>query len=62
MRPHNLDTYREGWLRIEFCTICGAEGQQLFETCKEVTKKDDTQFELFSCFTGKKIDRKSEQS
>lgn len=63
MRPHSHSTYKEGWLRVEFCTICGAEGQQLFEPCKPpVKKEDDSQFELFSCFTGKKIDRQQEQS
>jgi len=30
---HKLDTYKEGWQRVEFCTVCGKEGLELNEGC-----------------------------
>lgn len=48
MKPaHKIDTYKEGWQRVEFCTVCGAEGLDLLEDCQPPVKKDDVQLELF---------------
>jgi len=43
---HKLDTYKEGWLKVEFCTVCGKEGRELEEDCVPL-KKDEAQLELF---------------
>lgn len=43
---HKIDTYKEGWQRVEFCTVCGKEGQELDEECKP-QQKSEAQLELF---------------
>lgn len=51
--PHKIDTYKEGWQRIEFCTVCGAEGIDLGEDCTPEEKPEE-QLELF-------VDKSQEQ-
>jgi len=43
---HKTDSYKEGWQRIEFCTVCGAEGLDLQEDCVPLEKEAE-QLELF---------------
>lgn len=43
---HDIDTYKEGWQRIEFCTVCGAEGIDLGEDCVK-PEQQEAQLELF---------------
>lgn len=54
--PHKLSTYKEGWQRIEFCTICGEEGIDLGEECTPSKEQDAIQLELFSEVSPKKVD------
>lgn len=44
---HKIDTYKEGWQRVEYCTVCGAEGLELLEDCPGPDQKGDEQLELF---------------
>lgn len=60
MRQHQIDTYKEGWQRIEFCIICSAEGQELRLECVGILPSKD-QLELFSQNTEKDIDTRKEQ-
>lgn len=46
MKPHVIDFYKEGYSKIEFCTICGAEGQTLRLECVGI-EPDKNQMDLF---------------
>jgi hypothetical protein len=58
---HDIDTYKEGWQRVEFCTVCGAEGLDLSEDCSQSQLGND-QLELFSDSYSKKVDKAEERS
>jgi hypothetical protein len=30
---HSLSKYKDGWQMISFCTLCGAEGMELYKDC-----------------------------
>lgn len=34
-KPHTLSHYHDGFVRVEFCKVCGAEGLKLFEDCPQ---------------------------
>lgn len=34
-KPHTLGHYQDGYVRVEFCRKCGAEGLKLLEDCPE---------------------------
>ncbi len=33
MTTHTLSHYQDGFVRVEFCVKCGAEGQELLDDC-----------------------------
>lgn len=46
MKLHIIDFYKEGYSKIEFCTICGAEGETLQLECVGI-EPDKNQMDLF---------------
>jgi len=32
---HKLGHYRDGFVSVAFCKVCGAEGEKLFEPCPQ---------------------------
>lgn len=46
MKPHITDFYKDGFSRIEFCTICSAEGATLQLECVG-SEPDRNQMNLF---------------
>lgn len=60
MPQHRIDTYKEGWSRVEFCTICGAEGLNLNLECVGITS-DENQPDLFNQVSEKDIDKDMER-
>lgn len=46
MKPHLTDFYKDGWSRVEFCTVCGAEGELLQLECVG-SHPDKNQMDLF---------------
>ena len=31
--PHTIDCYKDGYLNVKFCKVCGAEGLTLLGSC-----------------------------
>lgn len=45
-RPHSVSSYKDGFLKVDFCSICGVEGAFLVaEECQPA--KEDKQLSLF---------------
>lgn len=59
MKPHITDFYKDGYSRIEFCTICSAEGATLQIECVG-NKPDQDQMNLFEHDLKKDIDSENE--
>lgn len=52
MTTHRISSYKDGYQKVDFCTECGAEGQELLVECvgsennlKNSEKDIDTQKE-----------------
>lgn len=39
MTTHRISSYKDGWRKIDFCTICGAEGEELLVECVGIENK-----------------------
>ena len=39
MKMHQISSYVDGWRKIDFCTICGAEGEELIVECVGIENK-----------------------
>lgn len=59
MVAHRIKEYVDGYMKVEYCTICGKEGRELIDDpdCV-VDKKDIKQIDFFT----KDIDKRSEQT
>lgn len=57
MKPHRTDFYKDGFIQVEFCTVCGAEGDLLRLECI-TEEKDENQKDFFE----KEVDKPKEQS
>lgn len=57
MKPHRTDFYKDGFSRVEYCTVCGAEGELLRLECI-TEEKDENQKDFFE----KEVDKPKEQS
>lgn len=33
-KPHTPDHYKDGFVRVAFCKVCGAEGLMLLDDCQ----------------------------
>lgn len=40
MKQHQIDFYKDGYQSIEFCKICGADGEKLYIECTGSIEKD----------------------
>lgn len=61
MKPHIIDFYKDGYSKVEFCTVCGADGWQLQLECVG-SKPDLNQLNLFEQTSEKDIDTREEQN
>lgn len=43
---HKPSTYPDGWRRVEFCSVCGAEGDELRLECVGNTEPDPLEEKL----------------
>lgn len=55
MKPHITDFYKDGYSKVEFCTVCGAEGLTLRLECVGI-EPDKNQMNLFDHTSKKDID------
>lgn len=55
MKPHVTDFYKDVYSRVEFCTICGAEGWNLALDCVGIGP-DKNQLNLFEQTFEKDVD------
>lgn len=39
MTMHQVSSYVDGWRKIDFCSICGAEGEELLVECVGIENK-----------------------
>lgn len=60
MKSHITDFYKDGYARVEFCTICSAEGLALQLECVGI-KPDKNQMNLFQQISEKNIDSEKER-
>lgn len=61
MKQHVTDFYKDGYSKVEFCTVCGAEGEVLRLECVG-SKPDPNQLNLFEQTSEKDIDTHEEQN
>lgn len=57
MKPHVTDFYKDGYSKVEFCTICGAEGELLRLECVGI-EPDKNQLSFFE----KEVDMDKERN
>lgn len=39
MKHHQIDHYKDGFSKVEFCKVCGAEGEELLVECVGIENK-----------------------
>jgi hypothetical protein len=61
MKPHTTDFYKDGYSKVEFCTVCGAEGESLQLECVGI-EPDKNQMDLFQQTMKKDIDTDKERN
>jgi hypothetical protein len=55
MTMHQLSTYKDGYTRVAYCTVCGSEGEQLFVECVGI-QPSEKQLNLFEQNDQKGVD------